>query len=95
MSELKASFIRTLNLTGEYIISPENSHLFAAMGAAMNDSCTESQSLDELIALLSSDIKIEVESKRMEPLFKDQADYDAFSKRHSKHTVKKGNLAEY
>ena len=95
LSELKEAFIRTLHLTGEYIIAPENSHLFAAMGAAMNDCCTESQSLDAMIELLSSDIKIEVESKRMEPLFKDQADYDAFTERHNKHTVKKGSLSDY
>ena len=95
LSELKKAFIRTLHLSGEYIIAPENSHLFAAMGAAMNDSNTESQTLDEIIALLSSDIKIEAESKRMEPLFKDQADYDAFTERHNKHAVKKGNLQDY
>lgn len=95
LSELKKAFIRTLHLSGEYIIAPENSHLFAAMGAAMNDSNTESQTLDEIIALLSSDIKIEAESKRMEPLFKDQADYDAFTGRHNKHAVKKGSLQDY
>ena len=95
LSELKKAFIRTLHLSGEYIIAPENPHLFAAMGAAMNDSNTESQTLDEIIALLSSDIKIEAESKRMEPLFKDQADYDAFTERHNKHAVKKGNLQDY
>ncbi len=95
LSELKEAFIRTLHLSGEYIIAPENSHLFAAMGAAMNDSNTEGQTLDELIALLSSDIKIEAESKRMEPLFKNQADYDAFTERHNKHAVKKGNLRDY
>ena len=35
LSELKAAFIRTLNLDDEHIIAPENSHLFAAMGSAM------------------------------------------------------------
>ena len=34
LSELKAAFIRTLNLTDEYIIAPDNSHLFAAIGSA-------------------------------------------------------------
>jgi CoA-substrate-specific enzyme activase, putative len=36
LSELRNAFIRTLKLTDEQIISPENSHLFAAIGAAMN-----------------------------------------------------------
>ena len=35
-SELKAAFIRTLKLDDEHAITPENSHLFAAMGSAMN-----------------------------------------------------------
>ncbi len=55
----------------------------------MNDCNETSQSLDQLIGLLSSDIKIEAESKRMQPLFENQADYDAFTDRHNKHTVKR------
>ncbi|NCB99292.1 MAG: 2-hydroxyglutaryl-CoA dehydratase [Clostridia bacterium] len=95
LSELKEAFIRTLHLSGEYIIAPDNSHLFAAMGAAMNDTEADGQTLDELIELLSSDIKIEAESQRMAPLFKNQADYDEFTTRHQKHMVKKGSLADY
>ena len=37
---------------------------------------------DELLEKLSSDIHMEFEVERMEPLFKDQAEYDAFSDRH-------------
>ena len=36
LSELKAAFIRTLNLDEEHAITPENSHLFAAIGSALN-----------------------------------------------------------
>ena len=36
LPELRNAFIRTLHLTPEHIIAPEHSHLFAAMGAAMN-----------------------------------------------------------
>jgi len=36
LPELRNSFIRTLRLTGEYIIAPDNSHLFAAIGSALN-----------------------------------------------------------
>ena len=34
LTELKAAFIRTLELTDDAIIAPEHSHLFAASGAA-------------------------------------------------------------
>ena len=36
LDQLKAAFIRTLKLDDEHAITPENSHLFAAMGSAMN-----------------------------------------------------------
>ena len=36
LSELKAAFIRTLKLDEEHIIAPDNSHLFAAIGSALN-----------------------------------------------------------
>ncbi|MCD8348924.1 MAG: 2-hydroxyacyl-CoA dehydratase [Lachnospiraceae bacterium] len=36
LSELRAAFIRTLNLDEEHAITPENSHLFAAIGSALN-----------------------------------------------------------
>ena len=35
LPELKKAFIRTLHLTDENIVDPDNSHLFAAMGAAL------------------------------------------------------------
>ena len=36
LSELKEAFIRTLKLDDEHIIAPEHSHLFAAIGSALN-----------------------------------------------------------
>ena len=95
LSELKAAFIRTLNLDDEHAITPENSHLFAAIGSALNykeDSTTDLASLQEK---LQSGIKMEFEVARMEPLFKDQADYDAFRARHDGHNVKSADLATY
>ncbi len=95
LSELRACFIRTLKLTPEHIIAPDNSHLFAAMGAAMNYKADTHTSVEDLIRLLSSDIKIEAETTRMQPLFENQAEYDEFTKRHQVHTVQKGSLKDY
>ena len=36
LPQLRESFIRTLRLTPEQVIAPDHSHLFAAVGAAMN-----------------------------------------------------------
>jgi len=95
LSELRNAFIRTLKLTEEQIIAPENSHLFAAIGAAMNSKEDKTTKLSELHTKLSRGIKMDFEVQRLEPLFKDEAEYEEFRKRHSVHTIKKGNLSEY
>ncbi|MBQ2082364.1 MAG: 2-hydroxyglutaryl-CoA dehydratase, partial [Lachnospiraceae bacterium] len=95
LPELRNAFIRTLNLTGDAIIAPEHSHLFAALGSAMNSDLSSTVSMDELIERLSHGIKMEFEIKRLEPLFKDQDSYDRFRARHEGATVKKEYLANY
>ena len=95
LSELRAAFIRTLNLGTDQIIAPDHSHLFAAIGAAMNSDPKTTASLHDLIERLSHGIKMDFEVKRMEPLFTDEADYEKFRTRHASHDVKKGDLATY
>ena len=95
LSELKAAFIRTLKLDDEHAITPENSHLFAAIGSALNYKADVTMTTDELVEKLSSDIHMEFEVERMEPLFKDQAEYDAFLERHGNNHVTTGDIASY
>ena len=95
LPELRAAFIRTLNLGPDQIIAPDHSHLFAAIGAAMNSDPKTTASLHDLIERLSHGIKMDFEVKRMEPLFTDEADYEEFKTRHASHDVKKGDLATY
>ena len=95
LSELKAAFVRTLNLDDEHTIAPDNSHLFAAIGSAMNYQEDSVTTLDTLLEKLTSEIHMEFEVARMEPLFDSQEDYDAFMERHSKHHVQTGSLADY
>ncbi|MGB8454978.1 MAG: acyl-CoA dehydratase activase-related protein [Anaerocolumna sp.] len=95
LTELKEAFIRTLNLTEEQIIAPAHSHLFAAIGAAMSSKFDVITTFEELNNKLTSGIKMEFEVSRMTPLFKDESDYGQFKKRHSLHSVKKGDLSTY
>ena len=95
LSELKAAFIRTLKLTDEHIIAPEHSHLFAATGSAMNYKEDVSFSINEIIDKLSKGVKMDFEVKRMEPLFASEEEYIEFSKRHARHSIKKGRLENY
>ena len=59
LSELKEAFIRTLKLDDEHIIAPENSHLFAAIGSALNYKEDVTYDLSDILDKLSSDIKME------------------------------------
>ena len=97
LPELKNAFIRTLKLDDEHIIDTANSHLFAAIGAALNtDSQKQSAlSLEDIVKKLSSDIHMEFEVERMEPLFTDQKAYEEFTERHEKHHVETMDLKDY
>ena len=95
LSELKAAFVRTLKLDEEHTIAPENSHLFAAIGSALNSKKETSVSLLELKDRLRNSIKLEFEVERMEPLFTTEEDYKAFDERQSSYRVKTGDLASY
>ena len=95
LPELRNSFIRTLKLTGDAIIAPDNSHLFAAIGAAMNFKEEVVTNTEDMIKLLSSDMHMAPETTRMEPLFKDEKEYEAFKNWHSVHCVTQGSLADY
>ncbi len=95
LSELKQAFVRTLNLTPETTVDPANSHLFAAMGAALEASGENSNNINELIEKLENGVKMEFELKRLDPLFADSAEFDEFCKRHEKAVVKKCDIATY
>lgn len=95
LTELRNAFIKTLHLTGDAIIAPEHSHLFAASGAAMNASENRQIPLGMLQEKLSKEIHMEFEVTRMEPLFHEEKEYQDFLAEHSKKDVKKRNFADY
>ena len=95
LSELKTAFIRTLKLDSEHVIETEHSHLFAAIGSALNAKEDVSYSMEEMVAKLSSDIKMEFEVERMEPLFASEEEYESFKARHGKNHVGTADLSDY
>ena len=95
LSELKQSFIRTLKLDEAHIIDLDNSHLFAAIGSALNAKEDTYYSMEEMVGKLSSDIKMEFEVERLEPLFASQEEYNVFCSRHSTHHVATSDLSAY
>lgn len=95
LTELKQAFIRTLKLTPDQIIAPNHSHLFAAVGSAMNANPEVTTSFQKLSEQLNTGIQMEFEVNRMEPLFQNEEQYTAFSKRHAQHKVVEEDLATY
>ena len=95
LPELKKAFIRTLKLTDETTVDPENSHLFAAMGAALEADDADAVALDALIDRIQKGVQVSFEMPRLEPLFRDQEEYDTFCARHERSVVKKAPLADY
>ena len=95
LSELRQAFIRTLKLDEEHSIMPDNSHLFAAIGSAMNASLENSVSLKALAEKLRSGVAIDFEVARMEPLLSSQEEYDAFLERQSVNNVATADFSTY
>ena len=96
LSELKTAFIRTLKLDEEHTIVPDNSHLFAAIGSALN--VKEDAAPVDITGMrdrLSANIHMEFEVNRMEPLFASRKDYEKFNERQSKYNVKTADLCDY
>ena len=95
LPELKNAFIRTLKLDDEHIVAPQHSHLFAAIGAALNHNPNVKVNIIDLYKQLSEGVQMSMEIKRLEPLFNNQKEYDKFTERHNKDCVKKGDLSTY
>ena len=95
LSELKQAFIRTLKLDEEHIIDLDDSHLFAAIGSALNAKEDVSYTMEEMVGKLASDIHMEFEVERMEPLFASTQEYETFRRRHAVHHVSTADLSTY
>ncbi len=95
MDQLKAAFIRTLNLTEEHIVDPSHSHLFAAVGAALQAKEDITFDLNDISGKLTADLEIAVAVDRLAPLFANEAEYDKFIDKQAKYKVKRGDLANY
>ncbi len=108
---LRETYVRTLNLDEEHTIAPENSHLFAASGAAMNaveaaaaEAHTEERpfkegdqlvSLEDLTRRLENGVALEFEVNRLDPLFPTEEEYRKFIDRQSSYKVERAELSEY
>jgi len=94
--ELRKRFIETLQLTDDKIIVPENAHLLVATGAALASQELKVLTTKELLDKLAAFKKAKYTSgKTLDPLFKDDKEYEEFKARHDKDQVKKADLKKY
>ena len=96
LSELRNRFIETLHLTPETTVIPEEAHLLVAKGAALdsfNGNIISSKDLKKKI----KDLKKSVDntSHPLNPLFKDDSEYQEFKKRHDLAKVKRKSLSDF
>ena len=95
LDQLKAAFIRTLNLDEEHTIETDNSHLFAAIGSALNADENIYYDMDEMVKKLSHKIVMDAEVSRLNPLFETEEDYKKFRARQDQYKVKTRKLDDY
>lgn len=95
LPELRHTFIRSLGLSEEETVSPDNSHLFAAFGAALTKNTSHVISLGDLIDHLGSGKLSLPENPRLPPLFRTREEYVDFTEKHNRASVKKEALSTY
>ncbi|AWK51837.1 2-hydroxyglutaryl-CoA dehydratase [Clostridium beijerinckii] len=89
LSELRKRFIEVLELKDEEVIFPDDSELYVALGAALSCDTKNNTNYDEILRKLEEVKSSEEEmAHSLEPLFKDQQEYDEFKNRHDKSVVK-------
>ena len=96
LPELRKRFIETLALKDDEILIPDNAHLLVAQGAALDSLNTKSftsAELKEKIENLKN--SKDTTTKPLQPLFKDEQEYEEFKKRHEKDKVSTKPLSEY
>ena len=95
LSELRERFIVTLGLSEDEVIFPENSKYFVALGASMLAKKEEPKSLKEIAdSLKNADQSLMLDTKHLEPLFKNQEEYDEFTKKHEKQKVRRADISK-
>lgn len=96
LSELRNRFIKTLNLKDSEVIIPQDARLFVCMGALVSNELSKVYTEEQMMELLKKLGKFkESESGNLEPLFKNDKDYQNFLVSHNKASLKVRNMADY
>ena len=95
LSELRARFIETLELTNDDIVFPKNAKFFVAIGAAYLAENEEARDLDSLISRLENASPDDIsDTKYLRPLFLNDDELREFRERHEKAKVQRGDFSK-
>ncbi len=92
---LRERFIETLKLDEEHGIFPENSQVYAALGAAICSDTYDMMEYDEIISRLENAVTASSITNPMPPLFNNEEEYREFSERHRKASPDLADLETY
>lgn len=81
---LRERFVKTLKLSSENAIFPENAAYFVAIGAALYAAKLEKRSFDDLMTKLEQATTVNSITNSQPPLFESEEEYEEFRERHSK-----------
>ena len=84
-----------MKLDDEHTIAPDHSHLFAAIGSALNSEHDLDIPIQTMQQRLADHIQMDFEVERMQPLFASEDDYNEFTNRHNKDQVPMKELSSY
>lgn len=96
LSQLRVAFKNILNLDEDDLILPENAQLYIAMGASLlskDEKCIDLNTLIDKIQNLNNDGMLNV--NKLEPLFKDEKEYNDFKIRHEKNDITYKNIKNF
>ncbi len=96
LPSLRDRFKSVLKLDDKDIIFPKDAQLYVAMGASLLSKKEEAIKLDDLIKKIQSlNIDDLNTTDKLDPLFKDENDYNEFIKRHNKNTIKTCDISKF
>lgn len=96
LSGLRNRFIETLGLKNDEIIFPENSQLFVSIGAAISSRGEKEISFSQLKdRLVELDKPIDMDVKRLRPLFIDREELENFREEHKTHKLSRRDIKDF
>lgn len=92
LPQLRQAYVRALADQGNSFTTPDQAHLYVALGAALS-ATGQTHTLGQLRSALGRAISLPLDTTTMRPLFADEAEFAEFQDRHSRHRIPYRDIA--